>query len=257
MGNPSPRGIWLGFAPLCSHLLLGKEREICYRKAMAFFPLNLDIRERVVTVVGGGAVARRKCRALLEAGARLTVIAPLLDPRLGELRDRGVIAHVNRGYVPGDLAGAFLVFAATDTPAVNRAVADEARSRGILVCVADDPARGNVTLPSVVRRGDLLIAISTGGKSPALARAIRERLEREFGPEYGEALEILGAVREKLLTLSGNTAYNKKIFSDLAVSPLVELVRSRRYDEVDLLLTRLAGPGFTLEGLGLGKKDSA
>ena len=224
---------------------------------MDFFPVNLSIRDRAVTIVGGGAVARRKCRSLLEAGARITVIAPRLDPRLGELRDQGLLAHIQRSYEPGDLTGAFLVFAATDNAAVNRAVAEEAASRGILVSLADTPALGNFTMPSAVRRGALLIAVSTGGKSPALARLIREGLEEEFGPEYGEALEILGAVREKLLTVSRNTAYNKKIFSDLAVSPLVELVRLRRYDEIDLLLTRLAGPGFTLEGLGLGKKDSA
>lgn len=223
---------------------------------MNFFPVNLNIRGRAATIVGGGTVACRKCRALLEGGARITVIAPRLDPNLGELRDQGMVAHLQRPYEPGDLAGAFLAFAATDNAAVNRAVAEEAASRGILVSLADTPALGNFTMPSVLRRGELLIAVSTGGKSPALARLIRGKLEEEFGPEYAETLKILGAFREKLLTVSKDTAYNKRIFNELATSPLVELVRTRRHDEIDLLLTRLAGPGFTREGLGLEKKDS-
>ncbi|AJE04463.1 precorrin-2 dehydrogenase/sirohydrochlorin ferrochelatase family protein [Geobacter pickeringii] len=224
---------------------------------MNFFPVNLNIRGRTATIVGGGGVACRKCHALLEGGARITIIAPRLDPSLGELRDQGLLTHIQRPYEPGDLAGAFLVFAATDSAAVNRTVAEEAASRGILVSLADSPALGTFTMPSVVRRGELLIAVSTGGKSPALARLIREQLEEEFGPEYAEALAILGAFREKLLTVSKDTAYNKKIFNELAASPLLELVRARRHDAIDLLLTRLAGPGFTRERLGVEKKDSA
>lgn len=222
---------------------------------MELFPVNLIVRNRAATIVGGGAVARRKCISLLEAGARVTVVAPELDPKLRELRDGGRITHVARPYLSGDLAGAFLVFAATDAPAVNLAVAGEAASRGILCAVTDAPDRGSFTTPATLRRGDLLVAVSTGGKSPALARVIRERLEEAYGPEYAETLAILGAVREKLLTVSGNTSYNKKILNALAESPLPELVRSRNHEEVDRLLARLAGPGFTLDGLGLGKKD--
>lgn len=223
---------------------------------MDLFPVNLIISGRPVTVVGGGVVARRKCLSLLEAGAQVTVIAPELDPQLDALRDEGRISHLGRPYAPGDLAGTFLAFAATSDAAVNRAVADEAAVRGILADVADAPERGSFTSPAVLRRGALLIAVSTGGKSPALAGAIRAKLAGEFGPEYAEVLEILGAVREKLLTTPENTAYNKKILNDLASSPLPEMVRAQRHDEIDRLLTRLAGPGFTRDGLGLGKKDS-
>lgn len=223
---------------------------------MDLFPVNLIVSGRPATIAGGGAVARRKCLSLLEAGARVTVIAPELDPQLASLRDEGRISHLKRPYTSGDLAGAFLVFAATSDAAVNRAVAEEAATHGILVDVADAPEMGSFTSPAALRRGALLITVSTGGKSPALARAIRGELAAEFGPEYAEVLEILGAAREKLLTTSENTAYNKRILNDLAASPLAEMVSAQRYDEIDRLLTRHAGPGFTLDGLGLGKKDS-
>lgn len=222
---------------------------------MRYFPVNLNIRDRQAVIVGGGAVAGRKCLKLLEAGANVTVIAPELDETLRSLRERGRIVHLAREYVHGDLEGAFLVFATTDNGEVNRAVAEEAARRGILCNMADAPEKSGFTMPATVSSGDLLIAISTGGQCPAFSREIREELEKLFGPEYGEALKVLGTVREKLLTAPNNTAYNKKILNDLAGSGLPELFRAHRYEEIDQLLTSLLGPGLTLARLGVGKKD--
>ncbi len=222
--------------------------------AMRYLPINLDVRDRQVVVVGGGAVASRKCSALLAAGARVAVIAPGLDRSLGEMCTDGRLRHVAREFVPGDLAGAFLVFAATDSPAVNRAVAEEAESRAILADIADAPDSGSFTLPAVMRRGELLIAVSTGGNSPALARLIRAQLETLYGPEYGAALELLGSLREKLLTEKGNSAYNKEIFNDLA-EQLPALIRNGSTAEIDNLLMKLLGPDAARAGLGSRGKD--
>ena len=191
---------------------------------MNLFPVNLDIRGRVAVVVGGGAVAERKCRSLLEAEAKVTVVAPAITPGLEELSREGKISVLRRQYLAGDLAGGLLVFTATDDRAVNRAVAEEAKRLGILVCVANEPAEGTFASPSVVRRGDLLLTISTGGRSPALARRIRQDLEFRFGPEYADIIDIIGTFRENLLTEGRESAYNSQLFSELLTGDLSRLL---------------------------------
>lgn len=224
---------------------------------MRYFPINLDIQNKPVTVVGGGSVALRKCLRLVAAGGRVTVIAPRLDPGLQELAASGRISHLAREYAPGDLAGAVLVFAATDHPAANRAVAEEARRRGILADITDAPWLGSFTSPAAVSRGELLLTVSTGGQAPALSRRIREELETMFGPEYAAVLDLLGRVREKLLTGKGESAYNGQILNALAGSDLPALFRNHAFAELDHLLLSLCGPGFTLAELGVSEKDSA
>ena len=232
----------------------GENRHGTRTVAMRYFPINLEVSGKPAIIVGGGAVAARKCSALLDAGAHVTVIAPRLDSILAQMSIKGEIHHVAREFSPGDLAGAFLVFAATDSPLVNRVVAEEAKARNILADIADAPGLGSFTLPAVMRRGDLQIAVATGGKSPAMARHIREQLEVLYGPEYGTALELLGNLREKLLTEQGNNAYNKQIFNDLA-ERLPALIRNASTAEIDNLLKTLLGPEVTLDGLGLRGKD--
>ncbi|RNC72294.1 MAG: bifunctional precorrin-2 dehydrogenase/sirohydrochlorin ferrochelatase [Desulfuromonadales bacterium] len=222
---------------------------------MDHLPINLFIRGHAVVIVGGGSVAARKCLPLLEGGARITVIAPDIDARLAELRDTGRIAHLPRSYRRDDLAGAFLVLAATDNRDVNRAVAMEALSRSILVEVADAPEEGNVTSPAMHRQGALTIAVSTAGRSPALARTIRDELAERYGPEYATALAILGTVREKLLTVRANRTYNKKVLNALACADLPGLIRRGDYPEIDRLLTNQLGPGCTLAELGMRPED--
>ena len=222
---------------------------------MLYFPINLDIRGKRVVVVGGGEVACRKCRLLLRAGARVTVIAPRVAPGFHRLAAEGTVQHLERPYEPGDLAGALLVFAATSDHAVNRMVADEARAGGILANIADAPGLGAFTLPATLSRGDLLITVSTAGKSPTFARTIRDRLATEFGPEYADVVELLGVIREKLLTGKGETAYNDEVLSEFMTHDLPALVKNRVTDEVDNLLLRLFGPDYTLANLGLREKD--
>ncbi len=156
---------------------------------MSYYPVMLDLRGRRCLVVGGGKVARHKVDALVEAGAAVTVVAPAVQPM-----PDGVTVHA-RPFQQDDLAGARFVIAATDQPEVNAAVAAACEARGIWVNVADAPALCSAILPAVVRRGAFVLAISTGGASPAFARKLRERLAAEFGPEYGELVDLLAALR--------------------------------------------------------------
>lgn len=161
--------------------------------------VNLDIRGRLAVVVGGGRVAVRKVRKLLEGEARVKVVAPEVEPELALLASQGRIALEEHPYAPGDLSGAFLALACTSDEAVNAAVSEEARRSGILVNVADRPALCTFTLPAVVRRGNLTLAVATDGRCPALSRALREELERTFGEEYGALTDLMGRLRERLM----------------------------------------------------------
>jgi precorrin-2 dehydrogenase/sirohydrochlorin ferrochelatase len=176
---------------------------------------------------------------------------------LADLAAQGRIFHLDREYLPGDLTGAMLAFAATDDRLVNAAVATEARSRNILVDVTDAPETGTFTSPAMLIQGDLLITVSTAGKSPALARRIRDELKGRVGPEHATALTILGALREKLLTAAGSSAYNKRLLNDLVDRDLPVLLREKSREDIDRLLTETFGTGFTLAELGVGEKDPA
>lgn len=167
---------------------------------MKTYPICLiRLEQRPSIVIGGGQVAARKVIGLLDAGACVKVIALHLIPTLRVLAAAGSIEVCEREYRPGDLAGAFLVIAATDDPAVNQQVWDEARQHGCLINVVDDPVHSNFIVPARVQRGEVNIAITTGGASPALARRLREQLEQTIGPEYADLAEILAQTRSILL----------------------------------------------------------
>ena len=157
------------------------------------YPIFLDLSERRCVVVGGGEVANRKARKLLQARAEIVVISPEVRPEL-----ESVASEIRRRpYEDGDLEGTYLAFAATDDREVNAAVAREAKERGIPVNVADRPLEGDFALPSTLRRGRLQLAVSTGGASPTLARNIKSELEEVFGPEWAGVVEELHAARLK------------------------------------------------------------
>lgn len=165
---------------------------------MSYYPIFLDLRGRGCLVIGGGTVAERKVEKLLEVGAEVTLISPALTIRLQALAETQKICHKARAYHHGDLAPFQLAFAAADDSAVNAAVKREGEERGVWVNVADDPAHCDFILPSVLRRGDLVVAVGTGGSSPALSRAIREELERYFTEDYAILSEIVAEVRREL-----------------------------------------------------------
>lgn len=160
-----------------------------------YYPLFLDISGKTCLIVGGGAVAERKARSLLEAGARVRIVSPMLTETLRSLAQQGQVESVLASYSPDRLEGAALVFAATNDRAVNARVVEDAKAARLPVNAADAPEDGDFIVPSVVRRGDLCIGISTGGNNPMLAARIADEMEARFGPEYARFLELLGRMR--------------------------------------------------------------
>jgi precorrin-2 dehydrogenase/sirohydrochlorin ferrochelatase len=167
-------------------------------KGLASYPMFLNISGKRCVVIGGGQVARRKVRTLLEHGASVEVISPDLCPELNKLAETGEVKVHRRRYQAGDLPGAFLVIAASDDSEINRQVVKEAKGKSVLVNATDDPENSDFIAPSSVRRGDMTIAISTTGRSPALARKIRTRLEKEFGDEYASLVNLIAEVRTEV-----------------------------------------------------------
>ena len=168
------------------------------KASQEFYPIFLKIKGKRCIVVGGGEVARRKVKALLECGAGVEVISPDPCREINQLVEAGEVKLLRRGYQPGDLQGALIAIAATDDSRINRQVVKEAQEKAVLVNVADDAEDSDFILPSYLRRGALSIAVSTGGVSPALARKIRTRLEKDFGDEYASLVRLVGEVRAEL-----------------------------------------------------------
>jgi len=217
---------------------------------MRYFPVFLDLKGKRCIVVGGGAVAERKVKNLLKAGARVRVISPELTASLSRLRDEKRISHLSRSYRKKDLEGALLAIAATDDRTINERVFREATANRIPVNVVDDPAHSSFIVPSIVQKRDLLVAVSTSGRSPALARLLRQKLEREIGPEYPRFLKLLGRVRKKVLSLGLGQRENRRIFRRLLKDDLLPLIRGRKGRELDRRLYRTLGPGFSSKEMG-------
>lgn len=165
---------------------------------MGYYPIMVDMTGRRCLVIGGGAVAERKVAGLLEVGAAVTAISPQITEKISRWVRQGSIDVLAKDYEPGDLAGYEIVFAATDDSEVNALVSEEAKSHGVWVNAADDAAHCDFILPSVLRRGELTVAVSTGGNSPALSRAVREELESYFTKDYEILARLAAEVREEL-----------------------------------------------------------
>ena len=207
------------------------------RNTGTYFPVFLDVRRKKCVVIGGGQVAFRKVRTLLDCGASVTVISPVLHPDLSELANKKSIQVIRRSYKSGDLKGAFIVIAATGTKETNRKVAKEAGRVGALVNVVDDPEPSDFIVPSVVRRGDLTIAISTGGMSPALARKIRTRLEDSFGEEYALLVSLVEEVRSTLRR-KGIRVNAERWQNALDLDFLAQLLRTGQKDKAKAVLMK-------------------
>jgi siroheme synthase-like protein len=204
------------------------------RPGLVGAPVNLLVRGRRVVVVGGGRIAARKVAPLLDAGADVVVVAPSVGAEIRAWADQGRCSVVVRAFEPADLDGAWLAFTATDDPAVNRAVFSAGEQRRIWVNSADDPENCSFTLMSVVRRSDLVIAIGTGGRSPALATYLRRRLGEEIGPEYSTLLDLLSEAREAMRA-SGRSSEDADW--QLAFrSGIVDMVRAGRVEAAKELL---------------------
>jgi len=190
-----------------------------------YYPIFLNISGKRCVVVGGGEVALRKVKALLEHEASVEVISPDLCPGLSQLAKSRAIQVLQRSYDGGDLQGAFIAIAATDDGKTNSQVVEEARAKGVLVNVVDDSEHSDFIVPSQLRRGDITIAVSTAGKSPALAHKIRARLEKDFGAEYASLALLIGEVRAELKR-QGIKASGHSWQEAIDLDVLIELLRA-------------------------------
>jgi len=183
---------------------------------MSLFPIFLKLAARPCIVIGAGHLAESKIESLQAANARITVIAPEASERIRELAAAGEIEYRERPYAEGDLTGSFLVVAATNVPAVNRAVFEEATEKGVLCNAVDDPPFCDFYFPSVVRRGELQIAISTAGASPALAQKIRKDINAQLPLDAGDWLADLGNLRREVVAAEPLNDERKWLLHQLA-----------------------------------------
>ena len=208
----------------------------------SYYPVFLDLADRPCLVVGGGPVAERKIESLLAVGARITVVSPTVTARLAAWAGEGRIEHRARAYHASDLTGAQLAFVATDEVDVTHAVAADCRGRGVWVNAADEPARCDFILPSVIRRGRLVVALSTGGASPAAARAVREELEGYLGERHAMLVEVAADARAALRaqSLTASAAAWRYALGDARVR---RLIAAGRYRLARRRLARSLEPG--------------
>ena len=218
---------------------------------MRYYPVHLDIQHRNCLVVGGGAVGTRKVITLLKCGAEVTVVSPDISEDLWNLANTAALTLKPRSYQTADLDGKFLVIGATDDETLNRRISRDAERLNTLCNIADRPEVCNFILPSIVQRNDLVITISTSGRSPALAKKLRKTLENQFGEEYGDFLRLLGAVRKKLLSQAHEPEAHKPLFEQLINSDLIGLLQEGRTEEINALLIDILGEGYNYENLTL------
>lgn len=198
---------------------------------MNYFPVMLDLQDQRVVVIGGGAVAERKVGPLLEAGAAVTVVSPSLTERLSEFAEKGMLIWISRPYAPGDLEGAFLVYAASSDLAVNEAAAREAKALGLPVNVASHAESGNFITPGVFRRGRLTVAVSTSGAGPGVAAKITEQVAEMLGEEYEPYLDFLHALRVEIKRQEPSAAVRARLLRKLAHLDVLDEIRQGTFKE--------------------------
>ena len=216
---------------------------------MKYYPVLLKLEGRRCLVVGAGGVGTRKVTGLLECDAEVVVVSPEASQQVLALAKAGALVYHARRYRPTDLEGMFLVVGATDDQALNSQIFSDAETRGMLCKIADRPKGCNVILPAVLRRGDLVVAFSTSGKSPAFARRLRIEMQTRFGPEYADLLDLMGRIRARLLAEDHAPESHKPLFEALLDGGLLELLRHDRREQIDVLLRDVLGEGFGFEQL--------
>ena len=189
---------------------------------MSFYPVCIELEGKTVLVVGGGSVAQRKVETLLKFGASIRIVSRKLANTLKKLVESNEIYHIGEEFRDEHLDGAFLVIAATDDERLNRKISESAQKRRLLINAVDQPSECNFIVPSIVNRGDLLIAISTSGKSPALAKKLRKELEVQFGGEYETFLTLMGCLREEILLMGLSQDEKSRIFNEIVDSDILQ-----------------------------------
>lgn len=214
---------------------------------MSYYPIFLELEGKTVLVVGGGNVALRKVETLLEYGAEVNIVSKGLNSQLRGLVESGKIRQVGKEFVDKHLNSIFLAIAATDDPELNHKISESARKRGIMINAVDQPADCDFIVPSVVKRGDLSVAVSTSGKSPALAKSIRKQLEEQFGKEYESFLILMGRLRKEILSLGLAQEKNSRFFNAIVNSNILEAIAEDRWEEVAEILEKIVPENVDLQ----------
>ena len=209
-----------------------------------FYPLFLDLQDRRVLVVGGGAVAERKVESLLAAGAAVILVAPVVTSSLTELASSNTIQLRHRKFTESDLDGIVLVISATNDPAAQEQIAAAARSRNIPINTVDQPKLCDFIVPAIVRRGDVVVAISTSGRSPALAAALRAKLESVVTDDAARAARVLGEVRNEVHSRFPDPDRRKQVFESIVASGILDWIKecddAAALDRVRRIIEKLA-----------------
>jgi precorrin-2 dehydrogenase/sirohydrochlorin ferrochelatase len=209
---------------------------------MRYFPINLNIQGKKCLVVGGGRIAERRVLSLLECGADVTIVSPRVTPMLEKLLDKKRVKYKAKTYKPGDIKGAYIVIASTNDQDLNRQIGGQAKRVGALVNIVSNSSLSDFTVPGQLRRGNLLVTISTSGTSPALSKILKAKLESILGKEYEIFTNLLEAIRRKFLCFP--TRKRQHIYSQVAMSKIPELLREKKYKHAERELRKITGLGF-------------
>lgn len=201
------------------------------KKRFPYYPIYIDIEDRAVLIVGGGTVCARKAETMMRYGARVTIVSPEITEEIAAWEQAGALAVHRKMYMESDLEGASIVIASTDDPCVNARVARDCRRRRIPVNVVDVTHLCEFIVPAIIEKGSIQIAISTGGKSPALARTLKEDLQRTIGPEYAEVNDLLGTLRKSAKKVLPTDIDRKRFFDGIIAAGLLHLLREGRRRE--------------------------
>lgn len=213
-------------------------------KRYPYYPIFLDIEDRPVVIIGGGSVCARKAETMMSYGARVTVVSPELTAEIEQWAREGKLAIRRKKYDQGDLEGANIVIASTDDQRVNEQIAADCRRRRIPVNVVDVTPLCEFIVPAIVNKGSVHIAVSTEGKSPALARTLKEDLQRMVGPEYAEVNDVLGTLRDSAKRVLPTDVDRKRFFDGIIASGVLEMLREgRRGEAYRVIAEACAGAG--------------
>lgn len=211
------------------------------------YPISLKLSGKNCVVIGGGRVAERKVLGILNGGGRVLVISPEGTTTIRRLADLGKLKWIQRDYRSGDLGDVQLVFAATNSREVQKTVVKEARQKGLLINVADAPDECDFQVPATIHHGDLTIAVSTNGKSPAVAALVKRKVQEHIGDEYRLLLQVMTIVRRQVLGCRNSQQDKKILFQNVLHEDIIDWIRAGRWDRLQEHLQRQLGPDFSID----------
>jgi siroheme synthase-like protein len=216
-------------------------------KRFPYYPIFLDIEDRPVVIIGGGEVCARKAETMMKYGARVTVVAPELTPEIEAWAREGKLVVRRKRYEAADLGEANIVIASTDDTGVNEQIAADCRARRIPVNVVDVTPLCEFIVPAIIEKGSVQIAVSTGGKSPALARTLKEDLQRTIGPEYAEVNDVMGTLRESAKAVLPTDVDRKRFFDGIIAQGILDLLRAgKRREAYETIARACEAAGVTV-----------